>query len=39
MLAQTDLALAAVGFYLLRVQKLPILALASLLLGAALLQA
>lgn len=38
-LAQTDLALAAVGFYLLRVQKLPILALASLLVGAALLQA
>ncbi len=35
----TDLALAAVGFYLLRVQKLPILALASLLVGAALLQA
>jgi len=38
-LAQTDLALASVGFYLLRVQKLPILALASLLVGAALLQA
>lgn len=38
-LAQTDLALAAVGFYLLRVQKLPILALAALLVGAALLQA
>ena len=30
-LAPTDLALAAVGFYLLRVQKLPILALAGLL--------
>ena len=37
--ASIDLALAAVGFYLLRVQKLPILALASLLVGAALLQA
>lgn len=35
----TDLALAAVGFYLLRVLKLPILALAGLLVGAAMLLA
>ncbi len=38
-LAPTDLALAAVGFYLLRVLKLPILALATLLMGATLLLA
>lgn len=37
-LAPTDLALAALGFYLLRVQKLPILILAGLLVGATLLQ-
>jgi len=35
----TDLALAAVGFYLLRVIRLPILALAALLVGAAMLLA
>ncbi|KFN18858.1 chromate efflux transporter [Aeromonas bestiarum] len=35
----TDLALAAVGFYLLRVIRLPILALAGLLVGAAMLLA
>lgn len=38
-LAPTDLALAAVGFYLLRVLRLPILALATLLMGATLLLA
>jgi chromate transporter len=38
-LAPTDLALAAIGFYLLRVVKLPVLALAGLLVGAALLLA
>ncbi len=38
-LAPTDLALAAVGFYLLRVLKLPILALATLLVVATLLLA
>ncbi|MFM4953218.1 chromate efflux transporter [Aeromonas dhakensis] len=38
-LAPTDLALAAVGFYLLRALRLPILALATLLMGAALLLA
>jgi chromate transporter len=38
-LAPTDLALAAIGFYLLRVVKLPILALAGLLMGAAILLA
>ncbi|MBV7416592.1 chromate efflux transporter [Aeromonas sp. sif2433] len=36
-LAPTDLALAAIGFYLLRVIRLPILALAALLVGASLL--
>ncbi|MGY3904445.1 chromate efflux transporter [Aeromonas lusitana] len=36
-LAPTDLALAALAFYLLRVLKLPILALAGLLVGASLL--
>ena len=36
-LAPTDLALAAIGFYLLRVIRLPILALAGLLAGASLL--
>ena len=36
-LAPLDLALAAIAFYLLRVLKLPILALATLLAGAALL--
>lgn len=36
-LAPRDLALAALGFYLLRVLKLPILALAALLVGASLL--
>ena len=36
-LAPTDLALAAIGFYLLRVTRLPILALAGLLAGASLL--
>lgn len=36
--APTDLALAAIAFYLLRVIRLPILALAGLLVGAALLQ-
>lgn len=36
-LAPTDLALAAIGFYLLRVAKLPVLALAGLLVGAAIL--
>lgn len=36
-LAPTDLALAAIAFYLLRVVKLPILAMAGLLVGAALL--
>lgn len=36
-LAPTDLALAAVAFYLLRVIRLPILALAALLVGASLL--
>ncbi|MEN9583507.1 MAG: hypothetical protein RLZZ616_513 [Pseudomonadota bacterium] len=35
----TDLALAAVGFYLLRILKLPILAIAALLVGAAMLLA
>ncbi|MGS3180147.1 chromate efflux transporter [Aeromonas dhakensis] len=38
-LAPTDLALAAVGLYLLRALKLPILALATLLMGATLLLA
>ena len=38
-LAPTDLALAAIGFYLLRVLKLPILALATLLVVATLLLA
>ncbi|PKQ72421.1 chromate efflux transporter [Aeromonas sobria] len=38
-LAPIDLALAAIGFYLLRVVKLPVLALAGLLVGAALLLA
>lgn len=38
-LAPTDLALAAVGFYLLRALRLPILALATLLMGATLLLA
>ncbi|WP_354688428.1 chromate efflux transporter [Aeromonas sp. 19NY04SH05-1] len=38
-LAPTDLALAAIAFYLLRVVKLPILAIAGLLVGAALLLA
>ncbi|OZG41969.1 chorismate-binding protein [Aeromonas sp. A35_P] len=38
-LAPTDLVLAAVGFYLLRVLRLPILALATLLMGATLLLA
>ena len=38
-LAPTDLALAAVGFYLLRVPRLPVLPLAALLTGAALLLA
>ncbi|MFB2862365.1 chromate efflux transporter [Aeromonas sp. MdU4] len=38
-LAPTDLALAAIGFYLLRVVKLPVLAIAGLLVLAALLQA
>lgn len=37
-LAPLDLALAAIAFYLLRVLKLPILALAALLVGAALLR-
>ncbi|WP_193557522.1 chromate transporter, partial [Aeromonas salmonicida] len=37
--APSDLALAAIGFYLLRVLKLPILALAGLLVGAAMLLA
>ncbi|WP_156120082.1 chromate efflux transporter [Aeromonas finlandensis] len=37
-LAPTDLALAAIGFYLLRVVKLPILAIAALLVMAVLLQ-
>ncbi|MGL4250755.1 MAG: chromate efflux transporter [Aeromonas sp.] len=36
-LAPTDLALAAIGFYLLRVVKAPVLALAGLLMGAAML--
>ncbi|HEH9439852.1 TPA: chromate efflux transporter [Aeromonas sobria] len=38
-LAPIDLALAAIGFYLLRVVKLPVLALAGLLVGAAILLA
>jgi chromate transporter len=38
-LAPTDLALAAIGFYLLRVVTLPVLALAGLLVGAAILLA
>lgn len=38
-LTPTDLALAAVGFYLLRALRLPILALATLLMGATLLLA
>ncbi|EKP0261606.1 chromate efflux transporter [Aeromonas sobria] len=38
-LAPSDLALAAIGFYLLRVVKLPVLALAGLLVGAAILLA
>ncbi|UBH27525.1 chromate efflux transporter [Aeromonas enteropelogenes] len=38
-LAPTDLALAAIAFYLLRVVKLPILAIAGLLVGTALLLA
>ena len=38
-LAPTDLALASIGFYLLRVVKLPVLALAGLLVGAAILLA
>ncbi|MEV3840803.1 chromate efflux transporter [Aeromonas dhakensis] len=38
-LTPTDLALATVGFYLLRALRLPILALATLLMGAALLLA
>ena len=38
-LSPTDLALAAVGFYLLRVPRLPVLPLAALLTGAALLLA
>ncbi len=38
-LVPTDLALAAIGFYLLRVLKLPILALATLLVVATLLLA
>ena len=38
-LAPTDLALAVIGFYLLRVVKLPVLAIAGLLVLAALLQA
>ncbi|MGL5498349.1 MAG: chromate efflux transporter [Aeromonas sobria] len=38
-LAPTDLALAAIGFYLLRVVKLPVLALAGLLVGATILLA
>ena len=37
--APTDLALAAIGFYLLRVLRLPVLALAGLLVGAAMLLA
>ncbi|WP_324047355.1 chromate efflux transporter [Aeromonas caviae] len=38
-LSPTDLALAAIGFYLLRVPRLPVLPLAALLTGAALLLA
>jgi chromate transporter len=36
--APTDLALAAIGLYVLRILRLPVLALAGLLVGAALLQ-
>ncbi|MCR9026290.1 chorismate-binding protein, partial [Aeromonas caviae] len=38
-LSPTDLSLAAAGFYLLRVPRLPVLPLATLLTGAALLLA